>query len=443
MGGYAFDLSKDTKPRIWPQQYNRLTPNAIAVLGCLISQDKSLRGVVPFLSEEEIWDKSKANGLAKAIVCIQAAWFCTQCITRLGQGMPVSLLELNTFAHAICALLVYVLWWNKPLDVHEPTVIDVSQSDTARYICALAWSGPQAPVPHLRRVSPVDDRLWKRLLDRPGQIIRESTQCHLGDGQLTSPSPGQGSTPRCRISAQISGLERPLALERRPTRFEGLDPEETKARIWASSDPPVFALKGAEPIPSTSSKVSCEWHSIDVDEILLERLRVVEKLRTLADCVAYDKAFSHVLDTACMLKPRELNFTDSLMRQNYDVSPVGRNLIGASGIILSGILDGGLHTIAWGSTAFTSPVEDLAWKVFCFVVAAGGLFTFAGIFGLDMATKRQQANLRMDIMKGWYTSLRQYILLSPFSVSLAGCIWYLKCSGTFRFSTLESIRPLM
>ncbi|KAL8705513.1 MAG: hypothetical protein Q9201_001388 [Fulgogasparrea decipioides] len=290
MGGYAFDLSKDTKPRIWPQQYNRLTPNAIAVLGCLISQDKSLRGVVPFLSEEEIWDKSKANGLAKAI---------------------------------------------------------------------------------------------------------------------------------------------------------GLDPEETKARIWASSDPPVFALKGAEPIPSTSSKVSCEWHSIDVDEILLERLRVVEKLRTLADCVAYDKAFSHVLDTACMLKPRELNFTDSLMRQNYDVSPVGRNLIGASGIILSGILDGGLHTIAWGSTAFTSPVEDLAWKVFCFVVAAGGLFTFAGIFGLDMATKRQQANLRMDIMKGWYTSLRQYILLSPFSVSLAGCIWYLKCSGTFRFSTLESIRPLM
>ena len=403
MGGYAFDVSKDTKPRIWPRKVDRLTPNPIAVLGCLISQDRDLKEVLPFLTEEEIWDKSKANGLAKTIVCVQAAWFCTQCIARLGQRMPISLLELNTFAHAICALLVYVLWWNKPLDVHEPTVIDVSQSDVARYICALAWSGPQAPVPHLRRVSPVDDQLWKRLLSRLRQIIKESTQCHLGDGPLTDLSPSQGSTPKGCISAQLCDLERPLALQQRPTHFEGLDPEETNSRIWASSDPPVFALKGADPIPSTSLKISSEWSSIDVDEILLERLRVVEKLRTLANCAAYDTAFSRVLDTAdpdlCMLKPRELNFTDSLMRQQSDVSPVGRNLAGASGIILSGFLYGGLHMIAWGSNAFNSPIEDLAWKISCFVVAGGGLFTFAGIFGLDMATKRKQANRQMDIMK--------------------------------------------
>ena len=403
MGGYAFDVSKDTKPRIWPRKVDRLTPSPIAVLGCLISQDKDLREVLPFLTEEEIWDKSKANGLAKTIVCVQAAWFCTQCIARLGQRMPISLLELNTFAHAICALLVYVLWWNKPLDVHEPTVIDVSQSDAARYICALAWSGPQAPVPHLRRVSPVDGRLWKRLLDRPGQIIRESTQCHLGDGPLTNLSLGQGSTPKGPISAQLSGLERPLALQKRPLHFEGLDLEETKPRVWASSDPPVFALKTAEPIPSTSLNVSNEWSSIDVDEILLERIRVVEKLRTLANRAAYDIAFSRILDTAdpdlCMLKPRELNFTDSLMRQQSDVSPVGRNMAGASGIILSGFLYGGLHMIAWGSKTFSSPVEDLAWKISCFVVAGGGLFTFAGIFGLDIATKRKQEGRGMDLMK--------------------------------------------
>ena len=403
MGGYAFDVSRDPKPRVWPRRVDRLTPSPVAVLGCLISQDKDLREVLPFLTEEEIWDKSKANGLAKTIVCVQAAWFCTQCIARLGQAMPISLLELNTFAHAICALLVYVLWWNKPLDVHEPTVIDVSQSDAARYICALAWSGPQAPVPHLRRVSPVNERLWKRLLDRLRQIIEESTQGHLGDGPLTNLSPGQAPTPKGRISAQISGLPRPLALQKRPAHFEGLGLEEMKSRIWAFSDPPVFTLKGAEPIPSTSLRVSDEWISIDVDEILLERLRVVEKLRTLANSAAYDTAFSRVLDTAdpdlCMLKPRELNFTDSLMRQQSDVSPVGRNLAGASGIILSGFLYGSLHMIAWGSKAFNSPGEDLAWKISCFVVAAGGLVTFAGIFGLDIATKRKQENRRMDIMK--------------------------------------------
>ena len=37
---------------------------------------------LPDLSKEEIKSKSKANGLAKALVCIQALWFITQCITR-------------------------------------------------------------------------------------------------------------------------------------------------------------------------------------------------------------------------------------------------------------------------------------------------------------------------------------------------------------------------
>ena len=34
------------------------------------------------LAEEEIKSKSKANGLAKSIVCVQAIWFIAQCITR-------------------------------------------------------------------------------------------------------------------------------------------------------------------------------------------------------------------------------------------------------------------------------------------------------------------------------------------------------------------------
>lgn len=34
------------------------------------------------LSEAEIKSKSKANGLTKALVCIQALWFIAQCLTR-------------------------------------------------------------------------------------------------------------------------------------------------------------------------------------------------------------------------------------------------------------------------------------------------------------------------------------------------------------------------
>lgn len=77
------------------------------------------------ISKEDLQDKSKASGLAKALVCLQASWFCVQCLVRVGQALPVTLLEINTFAHSICALLVYSLWWDKPLDVEKPTYLPV------------------------------------------------------------------------------------------------------------------------------------------------------------------------------------------------------------------------------------------------------------------------------------------------------------------------------
>lgn len=35
----------------------------------------------------------------------------------VAQRIPISLLELNTFGHAVCMLLVYFLWWEKPFEV--------------------------------------------------------------------------------------------------------------------------------------------------------------------------------------------------------------------------------------------------------------------------------------------------------------------------------------
>ena len=438
MGGYAFDVSRDPKPRIWPRDVDRLTPNVMAVMNCLLSKDKDLRTLLPFLSEAEIWDKSKANGLAKAIVCIQAAWFCTQCVARLGQGKPISLLELNTFAHAICALLVYILWWSKPLDVEVPSIIDVGESAIARNICALAWSGPQAPVPHLRQVRPVGDGIWNRIRDGLWLVLQGSTHYHLGDGPLVKSSYGQASSLKRLPCAQINGLKRPSALEKRPSQFWGLTSDERDSRIWISTKPPVFSLAASDKITSTSLNVSSDWDSIDVDEILLERLKVMETLRAQHNHAAYEAAFSRILKATdpdlCMLKPRELNFTDSLMRQNSDVTSVGRNIIGASGIILSGLLYGGLHMIAWGSTAFKSPFEDLAWKISCFVVAGGGFFAFAGIFGLDMATKRRDANRPIDIFR--------YLVYISGPIYGAFTVLYLVCRVYLVFEVFRNLAYL-
>ncbi|MCJ1477821.1 hypothetical protein MMC13_006494 [Lambiella insularis] len=140
MGGYSLDVSMDPQPRIWPEKVDRLTLSPKGVLACLGSQDNELRELPPFLSKDEIWDKSKANNLAKAIVCIQAVWFCAQVVRGLVPGMSISLLELNTFAHALCALLVYLLWWSKPLifwSRRSSILVNRMQRGTYAY-----WAGP-------------------------------------------------------------------------------------------------------------------------------------------------------------------------------------------------------------------------------------------------------------------------------------------------------------
>ena len=185
MGGYTLDISKDPQPRVWPEQVDRLTLSQKSVLACLGSKDDEVRGLLPFVGEGEIRDKSKANSLAKAIVCIQAIWFCAQVIGRLAQRMPISLLELNTFAHALCALLIYILWWDKPLDIQEPTVIDAGKSDVARNVCVMGWSGLHGPVAHLQRADPAGHRSFTGLVQRIWRAVGASSQGHISDKTLT------------------------------------------------------------------------------------------------------------------------------------------------------------------------------------------------------------------------------------------------------------------
>ena len=118
MGGYALALSSSAR-RFFPD----LPPRTV-LTGQLLNNIANMRiDIFPDISEAQIRDKSKASALAKTLVCFQGIWFCMQFVARLSQNLTVSLLELNTFAHALCAFLVYLLWWNKPLDIEEPTIM--------------------------------------------------------------------------------------------------------------------------------------------------------------------------------------------------------------------------------------------------------------------------------------------------------------------------------
>lgn len=84
-------------------------------------KEKRLSSLIPKTSLVQIQDKSKGNTLAK--VCLQASWFCAQYVTRFAQGLAISLLKLNIFGHTVCTLIIYGLWWSKPLSIDEPEKI--------------------------------------------------------------------------------------------------------------------------------------------------------------------------------------------------------------------------------------------------------------------------------------------------------------------------------
>ena len=81
--------------------------------------------VYPIVTREEIQDRSKGDAVTKALVVLQTTWFLLQCAARgLGrQHLAVTELELATAAFAVLNLVIYALWWDKPLDVHCPIVV--------------------------------------------------------------------------------------------------------------------------------------------------------------------------------------------------------------------------------------------------------------------------------------------------------------------------------
>ena len=110
MGGFI--LYEGNKPKCVLTDDSFAQPNPVL--------DRFLKeGKFTTIKEEYIQDRSKGDGLAKALVVIQTSWFVIQCIARKAEGFAITQLELVTVALAALNGVMYFLWWNKPLDVHS------------------------------------------------------------------------------------------------------------------------------------------------------------------------------------------------------------------------------------------------------------------------------------------------------------------------------------
>jgi hypothetical protein len=136
MGGFVFDLS-DVESGDCPSFIPGSSRLHVTSRGMrLLAQC----GLLPSISKSEIEDKSKSDGSAKFICCIQVIWIVAQTITRLAVGLSISPLEINTIGHVACALMMYALWWSKPRWIREPTVL---RGEWVHELCALMYMSSQ------------------------------------------------------------------------------------------------------------------------------------------------------------------------------------------------------------------------------------------------------------------------------------------------------------
>lgn len=104
----------------------------------------------PKITAEEIWDKSKADTLARILTLIQACWLVIQLLGRAILRLPTSTLELSAGAIVLCTLGTFVCWLRKPSDVQKGVVLTM-ETTTAQI---LVDAGDAAATPY--RHTPLD-----------------------------------------------------------------------------------------------------------------------------------------------------------------------------------------------------------------------------------------------------------------------------------------------
>lgn len=102
MGGLEL-LCPDPEDSDKPKVLRTLSPEGVKLLAAAnlepLKVPKSL-----------IEDRSKADTIQKSLVLLQVSWMAMQCIARKAYGLPLTLLELHTMVHVVCAVVMYGFW---------------------------------------------------------------------------------------------------------------------------------------------------------------------------------------------------------------------------------------------------------------------------------------------------------------------------------------------
>lgn len=215
-----------------------------------------------FLTREQIDGRQKVDRLAKTLIVIQALWFCFQFAARIWQSLPVSLLELNTFAHSFCALFIYVLWWHKPGNVDEPFVIRTEASEALRDLCAAQWtSGATGKHYEGQEISTIGSTT-RQASDWDSMFVHGGSELAMSifrgrKGVTLSPGSGEDWYIFDHVERWFYFPHLPKT-DRFKLRVRGVGTDTSR-------------LKAGHLIPGTPMRIAPQFESVEVDNITLRR----------------------------------------------------------------------------------------------------------------------------------------------------------------------------
>jgi len=335
-------------------------------------------GILPDISLGSISDKSKADSLAKTLALAQASWLILDTISRWAQSLTVTTLELNTVAHALCALLVFYIWWHKPLDVTEPTRIT---AEAIHPLVAFAWI--------------FSDR--DRVHGVYGKQRAEACEVAWFDQPLSSASGGASaghtsSGTIFRIDFRIAGLDLDGVQLRRfldQTKLEPKMPfyvlpggraigklQRTNATHLAAADPQLhrrwtMAWQFQQRYPAAFSGYPLAYGAdafVPYSTTVLEYRSGLGFTDRRVVMLAIDrsvKTWARVLFEGQWASESLGNLRHFYEYVDVDLSPY-------LALCLSALAYGGLHGAAWRDS-FPTPTEHFLWRISSVYMAASGV----------------------------------------------------------------------
>ncbi|KAL9609377.1 MAG: hypothetical protein Q9167_005846 [Letrouitia subvulpina] len=335
MGGFAFDLEGTciSEGDVFTAKHSLLTvtPRGMVLLAKC--------GFLPNISKEDILDKSKADTLSKVLSVLQALWMLIQISGRLVARLPVTLLEVNTLAHVLCALIIYLLWWDKPKLINEPTRL---RGHWVPPVCAYMYMSSQISG-------------WKSL--KPG-ILKKTWI----DPELSILAFHKSQQPECEVESKVTAQD--ISPDAETTNDAG---ELNLPGVAQTADIP--RLGNLRDVDLSKSGLFLHFRS--------SRWALAAEAMTLHPAIA-----SRVIPRESVIDDKKEIWLDPITEElvddhigNWVTESLLRDMSGnVMGMVLwsASMAYGGIHAAAW-NVHFPTRTERLLWQGSSLYIASCGL----------------------------------------------------------------------